>query len=319
MEYRKLGSSDLSVSRIGFGCWAIGGHGYGRSNDRDSLNTIRQALDAGINFFDTADVYGFGHSEEILSKGLGPARNEVVIATKFGVTWDDSGRTYYDCSPQRLEKAIEGSLRRLKVDCIPLYQIHWYDNVTPLHSTLALLLRYQEQGKIKHIGCSNFSLSLLVDVSKEFRFETVQYPYNLADRSMSKTMETCVQTYGMSVITYDVLARGLFSGKHSIQHTFGRGDTRNKDGRFHGEQLTAYLRFVDRMRQTGKRYEKSPAQVAIRWVLQNESICASLVGMTNREQVTENVGAIGWALSADDHQDLSLHAGQLNTEALRHA
>ena len=149
MEYAKLGLSDLRVSRIGFGCWAIGGHGYGKTDDKESIKAIQKALHLGINFFDTADVYGFGHSEEILCKALGSQKDNVIIATKFGVNWDERGNTFYDCSPKRVTEALEGSLRRLKIDCIPVYQIHWYDNVSPILETLEVLKKYQESGKIQ--------------------------------------------------------------------------------------------------------------------------------------------------------------------------
>lgn len=176
MEYKKLGHSDIEVSRIGFGCWAIGGHGYGKVDDRDSMLAIQKAVDLGINFFDTADVYGFGHFEEILSKALGSKRHDVVIATKFGVNWDNNGKTFLDCSPGRIETAIDASLRRLKLEMIPLYQIHWYDNVTPLEEVLLQLKRCQEIGKIRYIGLSNFPIALLVEFLNTYSIEAIQMP-----------------------------------------------------------------------------------------------------------------------------------------------
>ena len=146
----------MTVSRLAFGCWAMGGHGYGTVDDAESIAAVKKALELGINFFDTADVYGFGHSERILSEALDSRRHDVVIATKFGVSWDDSGKTRKDCSPKRLVEALEGSLRRLRVECIPLYQIHWHDGITPVPDLMETLLRCREAGKIRYIGCSNF-------------------------------------------------------------------------------------------------------------------------------------------------------------------
>jgi len=146
MEYRRLGLTGLRISRVGFGCWAIGGHGYGLVTEKDFSAAVKEALDLGINFFDTADVYGFGRSERILAKALGSRRKEVVIATKFGVAWNKQGQTYKDCSPRRAEQALEGSLNRLKIDCIPLYQIHWHDGITPIPEIMQALLKFQWQG-----------------------------------------------------------------------------------------------------------------------------------------------------------------------------
>ena len=136
MEYKRLGLTDLEISRVGFGCWTMGKSRWGKVYDQDSIASVHEALNQGINFFDTADVYGFGHAEKILCKALGSHRNQVVIATKFGVNWDEKGNTSRDCSPKRVVEALEGSLRRLKLDCIPLYQIHWPDPKTPIWVTM---------------------------------------------------------------------------------------------------------------------------------------------------------------------------------------
>jgi len=174
MEYKKLGETDLEISRIGFGCWAIGGHGYGKVDDNESIEAIKKALDSGINFFDTADVYGFGHSEEILGKALGTQRNDVIIATKFGINWKENGHTFKDCSAKRVVKAVENSLRRLKIDTIPLYQIHWPDPNTTLQETMGALIDCQKSGKIRYIGSSNFNAGLIEQIQKIGRIESLQ-------------------------------------------------------------------------------------------------------------------------------------------------
>ena len=156
MEYVKFGSTPLTISRIGVGCAAIGGYDYGKVDDRESVTAIRKAFDLGITFFDTADVYGFGHAEEILAQALGKHRAEVIVATKFGVSWEGKGRTTRDISAARVVEALEGSLRRLKLECIPLYQIHWHDFRTSLEETMQALKRCQEAGKVRFVGCCNF-------------------------------------------------------------------------------------------------------------------------------------------------------------------
>ena len=306
MEYKLLGETGIVVSRLGFGCWAIGGHGYGRQDDSNSIKAIKQALAQGITFFDTADVYGFGHSEEVLSKGLGSQRNKVVIASKFGVSWDDNGRTYFDCRPERIIKALEDSLQRLRVDCIPLYQIHWYDNVTPISDTLDILMKCKEQGKIRSIGCSNFSLSLLEKIVKKYPIEALQCSYNICEREIETETLNYAREFGISIITYNVLARGLLSGKYDMTTVFGEADTRSKDRRFQGEKVKKYLKVLGVLRSLSKNYNRNPSQIAIRWVLQNPDITTVLVGITNPEQIKENIEVFDWSLSEQDFQCLGI-------------
>lgn len=303
MEYNKLGSTDLEISCIGFGCWAIGGHGYGKVDDRESIRAIHKALDLGINFFDTADVYGFGHSEEILSKALGSQRTKVIIATKFGVTWDENGNTLRDCSPKRIIEALEGSLSRLKIDCIPLYQIHWHDGKTPIYETMEAIKKCQEAGKIRYIGCSNLSTELVLEASKIHRIESVQVLYNFVQRDLEKEIKY-FEASQMGVIAYGVLGRGLFTGKYGLNAKFGDNDTRNRDENFQGENLRKNLQLVDVLRKIGKRYGKSPSQVAIRWVLDNPGITCALTGIKKPEQIIENSGAVGWRLLQEDWKAL---------------
>lgn len=297
MEYKKLGETDLDISRIGFGCWAIGGHGYGKVDDDESINAVQRALELGINFFDTADVYGFGHSEEILSKGLGTERNKVIIATKFGVNWDQQGKTYRDCSPKRIVAALEGSLFRLRVDCISLYQIHWYDGITPISEAMETLRKCQEEGKIRHIGCSNFSMELILEASKTHRLESNQLLYNLAHRNSEKEISRCAEELEMGILAYGALARGLFSGRYRLGASFGDNDTRGRDEEFRGEAFRKNLHWVDRLKEIGLAYGKSPSQVAIRWVLENENVTCAIVGAKNGMQIEENIGALGWRLA----------------------
>jgi aryl-alcohol dehydrogenase-like predicted oxidoreductase len=309
MEYKKLGLTGLEVSRIGFGCWAIGGHGYGRVDDRESINAIRAALDLGINFFDTADVYGFGHSEEILSKGLGSSRNKVIVATKFGVAWDSNGNTYHDCSPKRVVEALEGSLRRLRLDCIPLYQIHWHDNVTPIYETLEALKKCQESGKIRYISCSNFSIDLVREALKTHRIESLQCLYNFIQRDTEQDMAECHYQFNLGVIVYGLLARGLLSGKYNLGIQFGENDTRSKCELFQAESFKENLQFVEMLKQIGTRYAKTSAQIAIRFVLENPVVTCALTGNKTRKQVEENVSALDWRFKQEDLQALRLSQG----------
>ncbi len=302
MEYKKLGSTDLLISRIGFGCWAMGGHGYGNVNDDESIKAIHKALDLGINIFDTADVYGFGHSEKILGKALGAQKNKVIISTKFGIGWDKKGNTFKDCSPKKVVEALEGSLRRLRIDTIPLYQIHLYDNNTPIFKTMNALRKCQDAGKIRYIGCSNFSTNLIVEASKTQRIESLQCEYNIIKRELELKIQNYVQESKLGIIVYNVLFRGLFSGKFNFATEFGDNDTRSKDRNFLGKRFKRNLQIVDVLKKIGIRYNKTPSQVAIRWVLDNKDVTCALIGIKNPKQTEENVGAMNWTLSPDDRK-----------------
>ena len=300
MEYKRLGSTNLEVSRIGFGCWAIGGHGYGSVDDSKSIKAIQKALDMGVNFFDTADVYGFGHSEEILGKALGGKRNEVIIATKFGVNWDKNKRTFKDCSPERVVEALEASLRRLKIDCIPLYQIHWHDEKTPIEDVMGTLLKCRDAGKILHIGCCNFSKDLILKASEILRVESYQCLYNLAKRQNENIIKDSSEELGISMLAYGVIGRGVFSAKYNKDSQFGENDTRMNDSDFHGAQYDKNILIAEKLSEIGKKYGKSPAQVAIRWVLENSNVTCAITGSKTPEQVYENVGSTGWSLDQSD-------------------
>jgi len=300
MEYKRLGSTNLEISRIGFGCWAIGGHGYGSVDDRESIKAIQKALDMGVNFFDTADVYGFGHSEEILSKALGSQRDKVIIATKFGVNWDNNGRTYKDCSPKRIVEALDNSLRRLKIDCIPLYQIHWHDGKTPIEDVMGTLLKCRNAGKILHVGCCNISKSLIIKTSKIFRVESYQCLYNLNKRKHENIIKYSSEELNMSVFAFGVIGRGVFSAKYNKNSQFGENDTRMNDSDFQGVQYDKNILIAEKLSEIGEKYGKSPVQVAIRWVLENSNVTCAIAGSKTPEQVSENVGAVGWSLDQND-------------------
>jgi aryl-alcohol dehydrogenase-like predicted oxidoreductase len=304
MEYTRLGMTDLTISRIGFGGWAIGGHGYGKVDDKESIEAVKKALDLGINFFDTADVYGFGHSEEILAKALGVKRNDVVIATKFGVNWDSNGRTFKDCSSKRMSQALEDSLRRLRVCTIPLYQIHWPDLLTPFEETMGALLKCQRDGKIKYIGCSNFNEDSIRELQKLGRVESLQFKYNLLDRFVEKKIFSCCQEYEMSFMVHHPLARGFLSGKYKPGHIFLDNDTRNRSLYFSEDKLDEKMRLVNMTRAMGERYGKTPSQVALRWILGNPMVTCVVVGSKNMNQVEENVGSVDWNLTQDDIESL---------------
>ena len=296
----------MKISRIGFGCWAVGGHGYGRVDDNDSIKAVRKALDLGINFFDTADIYGFGHSEEILCKALGEDRHNVIIGTKFGVAWDDAGKTYKDCSPSHILAALEGSLRRLRLETIPLYQLHWHDGRTPMEDIMDVLIKCQDEGKIRQIGVSNLPEDFLDNEQISRYIKTNQCLYNLVHRENEPMMRLSIDKFGHDILAYSVIGRGVFSGKYTSMSIFGKNDTRTKDTNFSGNRYKKDISIANQLKLIGKNYNKTAAQVAIRWVLDSKLISSAIVGIKSEVQAIENAGATGWNLTSEDRNVINL-------------
>src|SRR5882724_12942066 len=305
MEYVRLGLTDLQVSRVGFGCAAIGGHDYGKVDDQDSIAAVQKALDLGVNFFDTADVYGLGHAEELLGQALGSRRHDVIVATKFGIEWGQQGKTKRNLSARRVLEALDESLRRLRLDCITLYQIHWYDGRTPIAETMEALNKCQESGKIRFIGCCNFSLSLTEEAQKYGRLESLQLPYSLAERGSEPVIDEGHRNYQMAALCYNPLAQGLFTGKYGRDTKFQGTDLRARSSLFQGDSLAINLALVEKLKKVASLNGRTPAQVAIRWLLENENVTSAIVGIKTPFQIEENAGAVGWNLSRNDREFLS--------------
>lgn len=306
MEYTTLGAAGLKVSRLGLGCWAIGGHGYGRTDDAESIRVVKTALEVGVTFFDTADVYGFGHSEAILGAALGSRRHDVIIATKFGVGWNDNGSTWHDSSALQVVKALDDSLRRLRLDRIPLYQMHWHDGSTPIEATMEALVRCQESGKVGHLGCSNLPLALIKNASRVGRLESAQFRYSVLHPQAATQLLDCTHNLGVGTIAYGVLGRGLLSGTLGIGTRFDDRDTRRADAEFQLALLDSGRHMAERLRTVGQRYGRSAGQVAIRWALEDPNLRCAIIGAKTADQVRENVGAIGWRLDPEERQQLTV-------------
>ena len=310
MEYVRLGQTDLQISRIGFGCEPLGGTDWGEVDENLAMAGVSRALELGVNFFDTADIYGLGRSEQVLSKALGSRRREVVIATKFGCSWEDNphggrARTFFDSSPRRVVEALENSLRRLRLDCIPLYQVHWPDPRTPIAETMETLLQCQEAGKIKYIGVSNFPAHLIREASRVVNLVAVELPYSLIDREAEQDLLPCCQEFGIGVLAYGALAQGLLTGKYGLDARFGNDDRRSRLDRFQGENLAKNLRLVNKLKVVGQRCGKTPTQVAIRWVLDNPAVTCAIVGIKTARQLEENLGAMDWKLESQEWEFLA--------------
>lgn len=309
MERVRLGRSDLIVSRIGLGGCPFGGHGWGPIDDENSLRAIRAAVDAGINFFDTADVYGLGHSEQILARGLGAKRTEMVVATKFGVRWDDQKRIVKDISPRYLRTALEASLRRLQLDCIPLYYVHWPDGATPVEAAVEELARCRQEGKIHAIGISNFSAEQIESAGAAAEVACLQAQYSLVDRG-AEALASAVRRTQISLVTWGSLAQGLLAGKYDASSRFGADDRRSRYENFRGDKFIRNLQTVEAVKRVAARAGKTPAQVAVRWLLDSPLVSCALLGAKSPQQVRDNAGAAGWRLSDEEFQELAT-AGNL--------
>ncbi len=289
-------TNDLQVSRLSLGGCPFGGHGWGTIDDADSILAIQKAYDLGVNFFDTADVYGFGHSEKILRKALGANRRKVALASKFGIRWDSQCRTWKDASPAYLRSALDASLRRLEVECIDLYYLHWPDDQTPLEQTIEALADLQRQGKIRAIGLSNVSAEQLQLAASIAPVATVQVQFSLVDQEDFRRLAPIAKELSTTLTTWGSLAQGLLSGKYDANTKFEEGDRRLRYKNFQGEKLQSNLRLVEELRQIATKLGKTPVQIALRWLLDTSPVGAVLFGAKNNKQVTDNLGAMSWEL-----------------------
>lgn len=312
MEIKRLGKTDFLISRIGFGGVAIGGFHYGKTEDKESVAAIKKALKLGVNFFDTADIYGFGKSEKVLSIGLGRKRNEAVIATKVGVRWDKKKReSYYDLNPDYISKAAEKSLSNLKVKSIPLYQIHFPDPKTSAYDVMRAFNGLKDKGKIKHIGCSNFTPEQIVEYQKYGRVESIQIPYNILNQSAEKIFSPICKKYDMGMIAFTPIAQGFLSGNYN-NAKFTKNDRRNKSKYFSPEIIKKAKPLLEKMKEIGDYYNKTMAQVALRWILDNPNITCIIIGVKTPKEIEEAAGASGWKLSKKERYELAKMGKDIN-------
>jgi aryl-alcohol dehydrogenase-like predicted oxidoreductase len=301
MEYRKLGSSDLNVSIIGYGAWGIGGFPFWNTEGHGkSLDSIKKAFDLGINFFDTAPVYGFGHSEELIGKALKPVRDKVIIATKCGLRWDKEalGSIRKDAGRKSIMEEIDQSLKRLDTDVIDLYQVHWPDVETEQKETMETLLEIQEKGKIRHIGVSNYSAEQIKDCLQFANIVSLQPEFSLLARNIQQdTVPVCLEN-NIGIIAYSPLASGVLTGKYDKDTKFKDWRSKGIIGTFTGEGFIRNIEKVDRLKAIADAEGRTCAQVAINWVVRQQGLTTALVGVKNPGQVGENLEAVGWEPSA---------------------
>jgi aryl-alcohol dehydrogenase-like predicted oxidoreductase len=308
MEYRQFGQTDLQVSAIGFGCWEIGGT-YGQIDEGQFQRAVQRAIDSGINCFDTAEAYGMGVSEQALARALGPHRQDVIVVTKFGVGYDEMPNRR-DSSRQRVMASIEKGLQRLQTDYIDVYLVHWPDVNTPFDETMRALDDIVRQGKARYIGVSNFRLGQLEDCMQMRRIDVVQYGWNMFDRRMQTEIFPCCAAQHIGVMAYGSLAYGMLTGTFSVDTRFEESDWRSRQGNvgslnlfrtlFGPDEFPRNLKAVDELKTLAAEYRKTLPQFALRWTTSNPVVSTALVGFRHPAEVEENLGALGWTISAED-------------------
>jgi aryl-alcohol dehydrogenase-like predicted oxidoreductase len=296
METIPIGTSGIAASRIALGTWAIGGWMWGGSDLDESVHTIRSAIERGITLIDTAPVYGFGRSEEIVGLALsGGLRSRAIIATKTGLEWRD-GKVWRNSSAARIRKEVDDSLRRLRTDYIDLYQVHWPDPMVPVQETAGALARLLKEGKIRAIGVSNYSAGQMAAFREVAPIHSVQPPYNLFERDAEREVLPYAARHNLGVLCYGSLCRGLLSGKITRATRFTGDDLRRDDPKFQEPRFAQYLAAVAALDRFAKeRYGLGVLALAVRWVLDQGDTIA-LWGARRAEQLYAVDDAMGWEL-----------------------
>jgi aryl-alcohol dehydrogenase-like predicted oxidoreductase len=306
MEERCLGNSDLHITSLGVGAWAIGGSGYlfgwGPQDDKDSVAAIRKALESGMNWIDTAAVYGLGHSEEVVARSLEGIPHRPYVFTKCERVWNERGELGGSLTAASLRRECEASLRRLKVDVIDLYQIHWPQPDEDLEEGWTTLAKLKEEGKVRYIGVSNFDVSQMKRAQAIAPITSLQPPYSMLAREVEKEILPYCAEQNIGVIVYSPMRNGLLSGAMTRERAAALPDNdwRRRNPDFQEPKLSRNLQLVDLLRSIGKRHGRTPGEVAIAWTLGHPAVTAAIVGLRRPEQVSGIIGAGEFRLSSEE-------------------
>jgi aryl-alcohol dehydrogenase-like predicted oxidoreductase len=310
LETRRFGKTDMDITRLGVGTYAIGGTGWewswGPQDDDQSVAAIRRALDMGINWIDTAAVYGFGHAEEIVAKALEGRSTRPYVFTKCSMLWDDNGQILRSMKADSVRLELEDSLRRLKVDVIDLYQIHWPVPEEEIEEGWATLARLKEEGKVRFIGVSNFNVEQMERCRRIAPIDTLQPPYSLVDRTVDADVLPYALAHDMGVIVYAPMMSGLLTGAMTRERAAGLPleDWRSRNDEFMEPRLSRNLDLVEVLRSIGQRHGRSPGEVAIAWTLLNPAVTAAIVGVRNPDQLDGVLGAASLRLADEDRAEI---------------
>ncbi|MFW6361148.1 MAG: aldo/keto reductase [Spirochaetota bacterium] len=304
MKETKLSTTGIQASRIGLGTWAIGGWMWGGSEEEPAIATVQRALETGITLIDTAPVYGFGKSEELIGRALqNTARESFVLATKTGIEWDDDGNVFRNASKDRIRREIEDSLQRLGLEYIDVYQVHWPDPNVPIEATAEAMRELYDEGLIRAVGVSNFSIDQMNRFMEQSPLHTCQPPYNLFEREIENGLKPFCERNGIALITYGALCRGLLTGKLDENSSFEGDDLRNVDPKFQQPRYSQYLQAVERFTDLAAQYDRSTLQLAVNWILQ-QGVQVALWGARKPSQLDQVGAAVDWSISPEDMQEI---------------
>lgn len=314
MTLRTLGQSDLKITPIGIGAWAIGGgewkFAWGPQDDQESIGAIRAGLDHGINWIDTAAVYGLGHSETVVGQAIKGLRTRPYIFSKCSLVWDDSGKISHNLQAASIRREAQSSLKRLRVDTIDLYQIHWPawegnpESASPgsIEEAVGALAKLQAEGKIRHIGVSNFNAQQIQRALSVAPIASLQPPYSLLATEVEVSTLPFARDHQIGVIVYSPMASGLLSGSMTRERIAGlpEDDWRKHSPNFQEPLLSRNLRLVETLRAIGRRHNATPGEVAIAWTLRNPAVTGAIIGVRSAQQVSGIAGAAAVKLSPND-------------------
>ncbi|MBE0542623.1 MAG: aldo/keto reductase [Verrucomicrobia bacterium] len=307
MKTRTLGNSDLAITPVGFGAWAIGGDwqfGWGTQDEVDSVAAIHRALERGMNWIDTAAVYGLGHSEEVVARALREWKGaRPYVFTKCGMLWDDQGRISYSLRAESVRRECEASLRRLQAGVIDLYQIHWTaDELSETLEGWQALVALQKEGKVRWIGVSNATVEEMQQLQAIAPVTSLQPPYSLLRRDVEAAQFPWCQREGVGVIVYSPMGSGLLTGAMSRERiaALPKSDWRTKNQEFQEPKLTENLKVAERLRTVGARHGRSPGEAAIAWTLNHPAVTGAIVGARSAQQVDGIIGAMDFRLTPEE-------------------
>jgi aryl-alcohol dehydrogenase-like predicted oxidoreductase len=307
MITRELGINGPKLTIIGYGAWAIGGSwefGWGAVDDKESIKAVHHGLELGINWIDTAAVYGLGHSEEIIAQALRGIRDEIFLATKCGMVWNNKGEVTKCLKPGSIRKEVEDSLRRLKTDHIDLYQIHWPDAATPIKDSWSTMAELKSEGKVRNIGVCNYSMAELDECRAVAPVQSLQPIYNMLERNVERELLPYCQTNGIGVVAYSPMASGLLTGKFDFDK-IASDDWRRKNSKFNEVSHAKVSDLLDQLKPVAERYTLDPGELAVAWVLANRTVTSAIVGARKAWQIEEIVGAADINMSTEDYRSIN--------------
>jgi aryl-alcohol dehydrogenase-like predicted oxidoreductase len=310
MQTKQLGNSDLQLTPIGVGAWAIGGggwaFGWGAQDDNESVDAIRAALDRGINWIDTAAVYGLGHSEEVVAKALEGVTNRPYVFTKCERVWDENGQIGKSLKADSVRRECEASLRRLKVDAIDLYQIHWPQPEEDIEEGVGALADLQKEGKVRWIGVSNFNVEQLKRAQAIAPITSLQPPYSAIRRDIEAEILPFCAENNIGVIAYSPMASGLLTGKMTAARiaSLPEDDWRSRSDAFREPQLSANLAVASRLGEIAESHGRTTAEAALAWVLHHPAVTGAIVGVRHAGQVDGIIGGLDFRLTEDEYRSV---------------